>query len=155
MGYPVKYCRVVWWCKGLLALNLARREGGELILRPGEGENISCHTYGFSRGWRLSASWGNNWGPHWNPLMSSKPSVVLKGLRGALIRPPVCRKTIACWTADVIFPSLILRLLVFWWAQIKKFKSVFGTCRIKQNLEHNYTFFRLIWHHTDFRLVPN
>ena len=51
---------------------------------------------------RLSASWSPNWG-HRKPRAVQHSSIVLRGLRGPFIFPPLCRETPVSRTADVSF----------------------------------------------------
>ena len=62
-------------------------------------KNNSEQSYSSLRGWRLSASWGNNWGPSSNPVHYS--TIVLRGVRG----PPSCREK------QSLFQSGSLRML--------------------------------------------
>ena len=68
-----------------------------------------------------------SWGPPCNTL-DQHSTIVLRGLRGALNGPPLCRKPLASRTADVIFTLWIFGISIviwfFWRFSLRKSKNI-------------------------------
>ena len=102
-----------------------------------------------SRNSYLSAHWGTNWGP---PLNPSVPycRVMFEGFSGHSVGSPWCRET----RQPVEISTRLVGVEIPVWSRLHAEKNFLNIVESSQN-QIVLTIFRLIWHQTDVRLVPN